>query len=116
MQRRKLADLVVSFADATQGHHGGVYQAASWNYHEQRASQNDGFLIDGEFVPRRTCYGRYGTSSRFVIRDICELWGQTFEEHWDAGKHLYWRALTKTGQQWAKDLQLATMPYVKDIV
>ena len=32
-----LCDLLVSFADNTQHHHGGVYQAASWNYHGARA-------------------------------------------------------------------------------
>lgn len=115
LQRRKLADLVVSFADATQRHHGGVYQAASWAYHEHRAPRNDGFLIDGEFVPGRTCYHRFGTSSRKVVADICEVWGMTFEEHWDAGKHLYWRALTRTGQQWAAELGLQSLPYFKDI-
>ena len=96
-------------------HPGGVYQAASWAYHEPRAPQNDGFLVDGEFVPRRTCYGRFGTSSRKVVADICEVWGMTFEEHWDAGKHLYWRALTRTGQQWAAELGLQSLPYFKDI-
>ena len=113
LRRRKLADLLVSFADSTQGHHGGVYQAASWKYHEQRKAQNDGFLLDGEFVPRRTAYGRFGGSSRVAMRVFCEVWGYEFQEHWDTGKHLYWRALTRQGEQHAKELGLRELPYPK---
>jgi len=48
-------DLVISYADSTFNHHGGIYQAASWNFHQLRKPQHDGWIIDGEFTPRRTC-------------------------------------------------------------
>lgn len=114
LKRRKLADLVVSFADSTQGHHGGVYQAASWAYHEMRKPQNDGFIINGEFTPRRVCYDRYGTSSRSHLAHFFGFMGMTFEEHWDTGKHLYWRSLTPNGDSQAKSLNLKSMPYFKE--
>ena len=114
LRKRGLADLVVSFADSTRGHHGGVYQAASWNYHETRKPQNDGFIINGVFTPRRSCFGRYGTSSRSNLLTFCRFMGMTCEEHWDKGKHLYWRALTPKGQGQAMSLGLKSTHYVKN--
>ena len=32
IKRDKKFDLLISFADSTHNHHGGIYQAASWNY------------------------------------------------------------------------------------
>ena len=46
--------LVVSFADWTQKHHGGIYQASGWNYAGCRDRQMDGIVIDGEFKPGRS--------------------------------------------------------------
>ena len=114
LRKRGLADLVVSFADSTQGHHGGVYQASSWSYHEMRKPQNDGFIVNGEFIHRRVCNHRYGTSSRRHLAHFFRFMGMTFEEHWDTGKHLYWRSLTHKGDMQAKSLGLKTMPYFKD--
>src|SRR6185312_16094402 len=51
IRQKKICDLLVSFADATHKHHGGVYQAASWFYHGQRDRAMDGVLVDGQFVP-----------------------------------------------------------------
>ena len=39
--------LLVSFADWTQRHHGGIYQAAGWNYSGCRDRRMDGLIIDG---------------------------------------------------------------------
>jgi len=39
--------------------------------------------------------------------------GRVIEPHYDEGKHLYWRALSKSGQRKAQELKLATMPYPK---
>ena len=114
-QRKDLPQILVSFADSTQDHHGGVYQAASWNYHEQRAPARDGFVIDGIFVPRRTCNARYGTSSKILI-DALPLLGHTCEEHFDCGKHLYWVALDKSAKRAARDLNLKSIAYPKPLI
>ena len=105
------ADLLVSFADATQGHHGGVYQAASWAYAGQREPRQDGLMINGIFHPGRSCNPRWGTRSPTKLSVL--LPGQTIEPHWDDGKHLYWRALRKSGRKKADRLGLKTMPYPK---
>lgn len=63
MLRGRREGLVVSFADATQDHHGGIYQAASWSFSTYREPRQDGLMIDGVFVPGRSCNSRWGTSS-----------------------------------------------------
>jgi hypothetical protein len=110
----KAADLVVSFADWTQGHHGGVYQACSWSYAGRRERRQDGMLVDGVFVPGRSCNSRWGTRSPSKLTDI--LAGHTVEPHYDEGKHLYWRALNKRGRKQAERLGLASLPYCKPTV
>ena len=105
-------DLIVSFADSTQGHHGGIYQAASWNYHGKRAAANDGLIIDGVFVPGRTCNARYGTRSPTKLKE--ERPELNIEVHYDEGKHLYWKALNKLGKRKASKLMLESNKYIKE--
>lgn len=104
------AHLLVSFADVTQGHHGGVYQAASWNYHACRERRMDGVMIDGTFIPGRSCNSKWGTRSPQKLRAIL---GKDVAPHFDEGKHLYWVALTTKGKKWAKDLALSSAAYPK---
>lgn len=104
------ADLLVSFADWTQGHHGGVYQASSWSYAGVRERNCDGVLMDGVFIPGRSCNSRWGTRSPDKLRQIT---GRAIEPHYDEGKHLYWRALNKRGKAKAERLGLASLPYPK---
>lgn len=104
-------DLLVSFADWTQGHHGGVYQASGWNYAGCRERRMDGVLVDGEFVPGRSCNSRWGTRSPDKLRVV--LAGHTIEPHYDAGKHLYWRALNRHGVAQAKRMKLASVSFPK---
>lgn len=96
LKRLRLADLIISYADIQQGHHGGIYQAASWNYHGRREPKVEGFVVDGNFVPRRTVWSR----SRFAET----LQSDDFEDKWDQGKHLYWKPLTRIGVKLAIEL------------
>ena len=97
-------DLLVSFADWTQGHHGGIYRAASWNCSGKRNRRVDGVLIDGVFWPGRSCNSKWGTrspkklSERFSDRDV--------KPHYDEGKFLYWKALGPRGKRKAQKLGL----------
>jgi hypothetical protein len=111
IRRRKLMELLVSFADATQKHHGGIYQAASWQYAGQRESSMDGVIIDGTFKPGRSCNSTWGTRSPDKLRALMP--GRVIEPHYDEGKHLYWRALSKAGRKKAATLGLAQMAYPK---
>ena len=104
------ADLLVSFANSTKGHHGGIYQAASWNYGGKRKRSMDGVLIEGKFFPGRSCNHKWGTRSP---RKLSALLRMEVQPHYDEGKHLYWRALNKFGQHKAKRFHLESLPYPK---
>lgn len=107
----KGTDLLVSFADEAHGHHGGVYQAASWNYDGQRESKMDGIVMDGQFIPGRSCNNRFGTQSPAKLAEMFP--GRMVVAHYDLGKHLYWRALNKDGHRKAKRLGLCKNAYPK---
>lgn len=104
------ADLLVSFADATQKHHGGIYQACSWAFHGTRERRMDGVIVDGVFVPGRSANSKWGTQSPSKL--TAQL-GKLVAPHYDDGKHLYWRALTKDGKRRAARLGLQSAPYPK---
>lgn len=112
IKRRRMADLLVSFADATQAHHGGIYQASSWAYDGQRERRMDGLTVDGEFVAGRSANSRWGTRSPARLQ---ERLGEHHEiiPHYDDGKHLYWRALTPNGRRKAAALGLRREAYPK---
>ena len=106
-------DIAISYADATQDHHGGIYQACSWNFHTYRQPKEDGLIIDGKFVPKRSVSTRYGTYRRDKLGEMFDevkqetLYGtevKTIEwgSHVDKGKYMYWIPLNKTGKKIAK--------------
>ncbi len=95
VRQLKLADLLISYADIQQHHHGGIYQAASWHYHGRRAAKVEGFTLpDRSVVPRRTVWSRERFQQQ--IPDI------EFADKLDQGKHLYWKALTREGVRMAE--------------
>ena len=102
--KRKGHDLLVSFADRTQGHEGFVYRASNWNYAGCRERANDGMLIDGAFHPGRTCNSLFGTRSLDKLRQMFPH--KRIEPHYDEGKHCYWLALGKRGEAKAARLGL----------
>lgn len=111
MRRSRPCDLVVSFADHTQGHHGGIYQACSWNYAGKRDRSVDGCIIEGVFVPGRSLNSRYGTRSAEKLKAIVGT--EAIEPHYDEGKFLYWKPLSREGGRQAERLKLAKLPYPK---
>jgi hypothetical protein len=106
-------NLLVSFADTTHDHHGGIYQAASWNYHGQRAPSMDGVIINGTFIPGRTCNSVYGTRSPTLLSERLQT---EVTPHYDQGKHLYWIPLRHAGKRQADRLNLNQLPYPKPAV
>jgi len=111
IKARKLANLLVSFADWTQEHHGGIYQASSWCFNGKRDNRMDGLIINGTFVAGRSANSKYGTQSPSKLADM--LTGQTVQPHYDEGKYLYWRALDRFGVIKAKRLGLQSIEYPK---
>lgn len=117
VKKAGIADLLVSFADNTQGHSGGVYQTSSWNFHGLRAPSHDGFMMDdGSFIPRRTAYAMAGTSSRTSFPELMATAGRKAVPHFDTGKYLYWKAVGKEGSKKAERLGLKRESYPKPLV
>jgi hypothetical protein len=112
IRRRGESSLVVSFADNTQGHHGGIYQAASWHFSSYREPRIDGLLVNGQFVPGRSCNSRWGTRSPSALSERLGI-DHVVEPHMDAGKFLYWKALNAKGRRNASLLGLEKKPYPK---
>lgn len=113
LRRRSKWDLVVSFADSGHKHHGGIYQACSWNYHGEREGRLDGFFIGKRFIPCRTCNALYGTSSITKLKEMFKNKLTTITPHHDTPKYLYWKALNKMGKAKAVRLGLESHPYPK---
>jgi hypothetical protein len=53
-------ELLVSYADQRQGHHGGVYQAAGWTYLGETAREAT-LWVQGREMHARTVSGKFGT-------------------------------------------------------
>jgi hypothetical protein len=107
---RRGADLLVSFADRTHGHHGGIYQAASWSYAGCRDRRMDGVVVDGTFIPGRSANSRWGTQSPSKL--TAQI-GREVVGHYDEGKHLYFKTLGARGRAKASRLGLKSLPYPK---
>lgn len=101
--RRRGVHLLVSFADQTEGHVGYVYRASNWNYHGMRPPRMTGVLVNGQYVPGRSANSAFGTRSP---SKLATQLGVEVEGVFDAGKHLYWLPLSKTGRAWARELGL----------
>lgn len=109
LKKNNIIDLVVSFADPTYGHHGGVYQSASWKYGGKRERRMDGVIWRGSFIPGRSANSRWGTRSPTKLQKQ----GIYVEPHFDEGKHIYWRALNRNGKKKAERLGLEDLAYPK---
>lgn len=110
-QNKQLPQLLISYADPAAGHHGGIYQAASWNFDQKKANYIDGADINGVFVPWRTLRHRYGTSSATAIKKAHpEL---DVQPHTAEGKYLYWRALDAKAERDANSVGLEQTVYPK---
>ena len=101
-------DLLVSFADMAQGHDGVVYRAANWKYAGLRAPRIDGVMWNGKFINQRQCRHLWGNSmsSVGVIDRTRQRIAGTIEPHYDEGKHCYWLALGRRGEEKAARLGL----------
>ena len=82
-------ELIVSYADSNQGHHGGIYQATNWIY--AYTSKLDALIVNGKQVHRKTLYSRYGHSSV----DKLTTAGFKVEKLSGQGKHCYLMPLNK---------------------
>jgi hypothetical protein len=101
---------VLSYADTTQGHHGGIYQACSFVYIGATDSNHIGFNApDGSFVHGRNCNSRFGTRSVAAIAQIKPDWEPVYGEP----KHLYIFPLRQRWNKIAKTRGWESLPYPK---
>jgi hypothetical protein len=56
--------VVVSFADTSQGHHGGIYQAGGWFL--TGSTEYHAYRVKGEVVHPRVCHLRYGKGGQSI--------------------------------------------------
>jgi hypothetical protein len=70
----------------------------------------DGVILDGIFVPGRSCNSKWGTRSPSKLTEILR---RPVQPHFDAGKNLYWKALGPRGAAKAARLGLVAVAYPK---
>lgn len=103
--------LVVSFADPTHDHHGGVYQAGNWIYSGQGAPSREYLAPDGKIWHKRTVSATgqtraYDGATRRVWRhDQCEMFKRI-------GKYRY---LMPLDAEMRCHIALLAMPYPKRV-
>lgn len=64
---RQLSDglrLIVSFADSSQGHHGGIYQANGWVF--VGSMEYHTLKVNGRIVHPKTCHSLYGSKGQGI--------------------------------------------------
>jgi len=99
--------MLISFADASQGHHGGIYQAGGWIYTGMFKGQDE-VVVNGQSYHPRSAVAKFGTRSISSLRSIdpnaCKKMGD--------GKHRYLMPLTK---QLKKRIVQLSKPYPKRV-
>lgn len=97
--------LIVSYADAEQGHHGGIYQANGWIY-TGKATGDDMYMVNGVKTHPKTVFDRYGTRSIPALRAK----GINVETIKSSGKGKY---LMPLDDEMRQKLQALSKPYPK---
>lgn len=105
---RPMVKLVVSYADADQGHIGTIYQATNWLYMGKvKAGENLNIYVDGEKVHHRTFTKDLPPSE--AVDDLRRR-GHTVEVSETKGKQKY---LFPFDRKLRKRLLMSAMPYPK---
>ena len=92
LKRKSDYDFCISYADKTENHHGGIYQATNWTYVDFRPPRFMGFREEnGNFLHCKTLYNRFGTSSVKYFEKNHSNWTKVFSK----GKYLYVMPLNK---------------------
>ncbi|AWX56894.1 protein Mom [Brevibacillus brevis] len=85
--------LIVSYADVEQNHHGGIYQATNWIY-EGKTGGEHYFIIHGKKTHGKSIHSRYGKGSQRLewIRKNIDSHAENYTTQ---GKHKYLMPLNK---------------------
>lgn len=94
--------LLVSYADTSQGHHGGIYQASGWTY-LGRTAPTTAYEVDGKVMHKRAFTGaNFGSAIKTLPRSAVP--------RLVPGKHRYALGLDVATNTW---LQARALPYPK---
>jgi len=103
-------DAVISYADTTEGHHGGIYQATNFTYVSEVVSGHIGYRAeDGSFIHRRTCNARFGSSGVSAVLERKPDWVPVYGKP----KHLYIFPLKKKLTKVLSENNWQSIPYPK---
>jgi hypothetical protein len=101
---------VLSYADSTQGHHGGIYQATNFVYTGATLPGHIGYdCPDGSFVHGRICNSRFGTRSVEAIARLKPDWVPVYGKP----KHLYIYPLNWKWKRIQAEYGWQALPYPK---
>jgi hypothetical protein len=99
--------LIVSFADISQGHHGGIYQAGNWIYNGQGAASRF-WMVRGKLTHPRTVIERGGSNTLAGAKNI----DPSAQAVIVPGKHRYLMPLDK---DMAAQIASLSKPYPKRV-
>jgi hypothetical protein len=100
--------LVVSYSDCDQDHHGGIYQAGNWIYDgRHNVGMVSGYIINGRKTHKKTVHSR---GVRQTLSEVRKHLDPNAEEFITTGKHRYLMPLNK---QTKTKLQERSQPYPK---
>ncbi|WP_410770991.1 protein Mom [Fontibacillus sp. BL9] len=100
--------LIVSYADVEQNHHGGIYQATNWIY-EGKTDGEHYFIIKGKKTHPKSIHSKYGKGSQRIewIRNNLD---PNAEIYITVGKHKYLMPMNK---KMRKKIRHLHKPYPK---
>lgn len=104
--------LIISYADIEQGHHGGIYQATNWIY-EGRTAGARYFIVNGKKTHPKSLHSLYKHKYADFQQSI--EWVQKYVDsnastYYDKGKHKYLFPLT---EEMKKKVSVLHKPYPK---
>lgn len=101
--------MIVSFADAGYGHHGGIYQAGNWVY--VGGTKTHGYRINGVVYHPKTLHSRYGKGGQSIpwLRKHVDKHAERIETGF---KHKY---LMPLDDEMKKRVEPLSKPYPKRV-
>lgn len=85
--------LIVSYADADQGHHGGIYQATNWTYTGlMNAGSMGAFIVNGKKTHPKTIHSK---GIKQTLAEVKKHLDANATKFYTKGKHRYVMALDK---------------------
>lgn len=102
--------LIVSYADADQNHHGGIYQATNWVYDGlQNAGKMGAFIVKGKKMHPKSVHSKGVKQSIDAVRKHLDPKAEVF---YTKGKHRYLMPLDK---RMKKQIESSSKPYPKRV-